>query len=81
MKAMCNQYSDDVTFICGYEAGCRRFTLYIQLTGYRVRSVILAPAPILVQQSEKKVKTDKLDDLKITECQRIMTTVQHVPTA
>jgi len=82
LEAMRFHYSDDVTFICGYEAGCLGFTLYHQLTNHHVRCVILAPTSMPVQQGKKKVKTDKRDARKIAKClaHHDYSTV-HVPTA
>ena len=34
LEAMRFHYGNDVTFICGYEAGCLGFTLYHQLTNH-----------------------------------------------
>lgn len=61
-------YGDDVTFICGYEAGCLGYTLYHQLTYYGVKCVILAPTTMLEQRSRKRIKTDKRDAALIARC-------------
>ena len=59
LEAMRFHYGDEVTFICGYEAGCLGYTLYHQLTNRHVRCVIIAPTARPVQQGKKKVKTDR----------------------
>ena len=82
LEAMRFHYGDDVTFICGYEAGCLGFTLYHQLTNHYVRCVILAPTSMPVQQGKKKVKTDKRDARKIAKCLAHHDySAVHVPTA
>ena len=58
-------YGDDVTFICGYEAGCLGYTLYHQLTSHHVKCMILAQTSMPTQKGKKKVKTDKRDAQKI----------------
>ncbi len=68
LEAMRFHYGDDVTFICGYEAGCLGYTLYHQLTSHHVRCVILAPTSMPDQKGKKKVKTDKRDAKKIARC-------------
>ena len=68
LEAMRFHYGDDVTFICGYEAGCLGYTLYHQLTSHHVRCVILAPTSMPTQKGKKKVKTDKRDARKIAKC-------------
>ena len=82
LEAMRFHYGDDVTFICGYEAGCLGFTLYHQLTNHHVRCVILAPTSMPIQQGKKKVKTDKRDARKIAKCLAHHDySAVHVPTA
>ena len=65
LEAMRFHYGDDVTFICGYEAGCLGYTLYHQLTSHHVKCVILAKTSMPTQKGKKKVKTDKRDAQKI----------------
>ena len=52
-------YGNDVSFVCGYEAGCLGYCLYHQLTDRNVNCVILAPTTMLEQRSKKRIKTDK----------------------
>ena len=68
LEAMRFHYGENVTFICGYEAGCLGYTLYHQLTSHHVRCVILAPTSMPTQKGKKKVKTDKRDARKIAKC-------------
>lgn len=68
LEAMRFHYGNDVTFICGYEAGCLGFTLYHQLTDHGVKSVILAPTTMPKPAGKKKVKTDKRDAALIARC-------------
>lgn len=58
---------DDYFIECGYEAGCRGYTLYHQLTGAGIKCVILAPTTMLTQQG-KRIKTDKRDARLIAQC-------------
>ena len=82
LEAMRFHYGDDVTFICGYEAGCLGYTLYHQLTNHHVRCIILAPTSMPVQQGKKKVKTDKRDARKIAKCLAHHDySAVHIPTA
>ena len=81
LEAMRFHYGDNVTFICGYEAGCLGFTLYHQLTEHNVKCVILAPTTMLKQPGRKKIKTDKRDAALIARClaHHDYSTV-HIPT-
>ena len=82
LEAMRFHYGDDVTFICGYEAGCLGYTLYHQLTSHHVKCVILAPTSMPTQKGKKKVKTDKRDARKIARCLAHHDySAVHVPTA
>lgn len=45
-------FYDDYSVECGYEAGYLGYTLYHQLTGAKVKCVILAPTTMLTQQGE-----------------------------
>ena len=75
-------YGNDTIFVCGYEAGCLRYTLYHQLTDHHVDCVILAPTTMLEQRGKKRIKTDKRDAEIIGKClaQHNYSPV-HVPTA
>ena len=82
LEAMRFHYGDEVTFICGYEAGCLGYTLYHQLTNHHVRCVIIAPTSMPVQQGKKKVKTDRRDARKIAKClAHHEYSAVHIPTA
>ena len=82
LESMRFHYGDDVTFICGYEAGCLGYTLYHQLTSHHVKCVILAPTTMPTQKGKKKVKTDKRDAQKIARCLAHHDySAVHVPTA
>ena len=82
LEAMRFHYGDDVTFVCGYEAGCLGYTLYHQLTSHHVKCVILAPTSMPTQKGKKKVKTDKRDAQKIARCLAHHDySAVHVPTA
>ena len=82
LEAMRFHYGDNVTFICGYEAGCLGYTLYHQLTSHHVKCVILAPTSMPTQKGKKKVKTDKRDAQKIARCLAHHDySAVHVPTA
>ena len=37
------RHTEEIEFICGYEAGCLGYTLYHQLVNHGVKCVILAP--------------------------------------
>ena len=81
LEAMRFHYGDDVTFICGYEAGCLGFTLYHQLTDHGIKCVILAPTTMPKPKGKKKIKTDKRDAALIARClaHRDYSAV-HIPT-
>lgn len=61
-------FSENATFLCGYEAGCLGFTLYHQLTEHNVNCVILAPTTMPLVKGKKKIKTDKRDARNIAKC-------------
>ena len=82
LEAMRFHYGDEVTFICGYEAGCLGYTLHHQLTSHHVKCIILAPTSMPAQKGKKKVKTDKRDAQKIARCLAHHDySPVHVPTA
>jgi len=60
-------YGGEVTFQCGYEAGCIGYTLYHQLTDHGIDCVILAPST-MPQTSKREIKTDKRDAKKVAKC-------------
>jgi transposase len=75
------RYSDDVEYVCGYEAGCLGYTLYHQLTGHGIKCVILAPTTMAIT-NKSRVKTDKRDAGNIARCLAFRTYSEvHVPTA
>lgn len=61
-------FGENVSFICGYEAGCLGYTLYHQLTENNTTCVILAPTTMPVVKGKKKIKTDKRDARNIAKC-------------
>ena len=82
LEAMRFHYGDDVTFICGYEAGCLGYTLYHQLTNHHVRCIILAPTSMPAESGKKKIKTDRRDACRIARCLAHHDySAVHIPTA
>lgn len=74
-------YSEDVEFICGYEAGCLGYTLYHELTSHGMNCVILAPSTMAVT-NKRRVKTDRKDAGNIARCLAFRTySPVYVPTA
>lgn len=72
--------SDDIEFVCGYEAGCLGYSLYHQLTDHGVKCIILAPTTMAITNTNK-VKTDKRDAGNIARCLAFHTYSEvHVPT-
>jgi transposase len=75
------QYKEEVTFICGYEAGCLGYTLYHQLTEHQVECIIMAPTTMAVTNTNR-VKTDKKDAGNIARCLAFRTYSKvNIPTA
>ena len=58
---------EEVTFVCGYEAGCLGYKLYHQLTDHGVKCVILAPSTMGITNTSH-IKTDKRDAANIARC-------------
>lgn len=56
----CYSYDGEVSFVCGYEAGCLGYSLYHQLKDHAVDCKILAPSTMGVTNTHH-VKTDKRD--------------------
>lgn len=56
----------DISFICGYEAGCLGYSLYHQLKEKGYECVILAPTTM--PSTVNEIKTDKRDARKIAKC-------------
>jgi len=62
-----NRHSDEIEFVCGYEAGSLGYTLYHQLNDHGVKCVILAPTTMGVMNTGH-IKTDKRDAGNIARC-------------
>jgi transposase len=74
-------YSDEIEFVCGYEAGSLGYTLYHQLTEHGVKCIILAPTTMAIT-SRNRIKTDKRDAGNIAKCLAFHTYSEvHIPTA
>jgi transposase len=74
------QFSENIEFICGYEAGCLGYSLYHQLTDHGVKCIILAPTTMAITNTNR-VKTDKRDAGNIARCLAFRTYSEvHVPT-
>lgn len=60
MESMRSRYEGNVSFICGYEAGCLGYSLYHQLREREVDCKILALTTMAITNASR-VKTDKRD--------------------
>jgi transposase len=81
LDQMRKMYSEEVEFICGYEAGSLGYTLYHQLSNRGVKCIILAPTTMAVT-NKNRVKTDKKDAGNIARCLAFRTySAVNVPTA
>ena len=67
MEQVRSRYDGEVTFVCGYEAGCLGYSLYHQLKEHAVDCKILAPSTMAVTNTHH-VKTDKRDAANIARC-------------
>lgn len=67
MEQVRSRYEGEVTFVCGYEAGCLGYSLYHQLKDHAVDCKILAPSTMAVTNTHH-VKTDKRDAANIARC-------------
>ena len=67
MEQIRSRYEGEVSFVCGYEAGCLGYSLYHQLKDHAVDCKILAPSTMAVTNTHH-VKTDKRDAANITRC-------------
>ncbi len=67
MESMRSRYEGEVTFVCGYEAGCLGYSLYHQLREHEVDCKILAPTTMAITNTSH-VKTDKRDASNIARC-------------
>ena len=75
------RYTDEVDFVCGYEAGCLGYSLYHQLTDRGVTCKILAPTTMGITNTNR-VKTDKRDAGNIARCLAFRTYSEvSIPTA
>lgn len=73
--------TEEIEFVCGYEAGCLGYTLYHHLTNHGVKCVILAPTTLGIMNTGG-VKTDKRDAGNIAKCLAFRTYSEvFVPTA
>lgn len=55
------EYKEDITVKCGYEAGCLGFSLYKELKALNIECDILAPTTMHSSSKNRVVKTDKMD--------------------
>ena len=67
MEQVRSRYDGEVTFVCGYEAGCLGYSLYHQLKEHAVDCKILAPSTMAVTNTHH-IKTDKRDAANIARC-------------
>ena len=67
MEQVRSRYDGEVTFVCGYEAGCLGYSLYHQLKEHAVDCKILAPSTMGITNTHH-VKTDKRDAANIAKC-------------
>lgn len=72
--------SEEIEFVCGYEAGCLGYSLYHQLVEHGVKCIILAPTTMGITNTSR-IKTDKRDAANIARCLAFHTYSEvHVPT-
>lgn len=67
MEQVRKRFEGEVTFVCGYEAGCLGYSLYHQLKDHAVDCKILAPTTMAITNTHH-VKTDKRDAANIARC-------------
>ena len=67
MDQIRNLNTDEIEFVCGYEAGSLGYSLYHQLTERGVKCVILAPTTMGITNTGH-IKTDKRDAGNIARC-------------
>lgn len=67
MERVRTRYEGEVTFVCGYEAGCLGYSLYRQMKEHAVDCKILAPSTMGITNTHH-VKTDKRDAANIARC-------------
>lgn len=67
MEQVRDNYEGEVTFVCGYEAGCLGYSLYRQLIAHGVECKILAPTTMAITDTNR-VKTDRRDAANIARC-------------
>ena len=80
LEQLRKRFTDEIEFVCGYEAGCLGYSLYHQLTDHGVKCIILAPTTMAITNTNR-VKTDKRDAGNIARCLAFHTYSEvHVPT-
>lgn len=67
MEQIRKRYEGEVTFVCGYEAGCLGYSLYHQLKDHEVDCKILAPTTMAITNTSR-IKTDRRDAANIARC-------------
>lgn len=79
LKKIENNRGEKCKFLCGYEAGCLGYSLYLDLKSHGVNCVIMAPTTI--PSTSKEQKTDRRDAQKLSRCLAYNTySAVHVPT-
>jgi len=80
LEGVRRRYTEEIEYVCGYEAGCLGYTLYHQLTERGVKCVILAPTTMGITNTSR-IKTDKRDAGNIARCLAFHTYSEvHIPT-
>jgi transposase len=80
LEQLRKRFTDEIEFVCGYEAGCLGYSLYHHLTDHGVKCIILAPTTMAITNTNR-VKTDKKDAGNIARCLAFHTYSEvHVPT-
>ena len=67
MERVRERYEGEVSFVCGYEAGCLGYSLYHQLVDHEVDCKILAPTTMAITNTNS-IKTDRRDAANIARC-------------
>lgn len=79
LKKIEDNRGEKCKFLCGYEAGCLGYSLYMDLKLHGIDCVIMAPTTI--PSTSKELKTDRRDAQKLSRCLAYNTySAVHIPT-
>lgn len=58
LEQLKNCFTEEIDFVCGYEAGCLGYSLYHQLTYHGVKCIVLSPTTMAITNKNTKSRSN-----------------------